>query len=109
MGPKGLVYGVTDWIRFFVFDPVKRKVVHQQDMTATLGRTCTQQGPRIFVRDPKGTVYMLFAKGIARVEPSTHKVTLLAKPPVSIGPGGDYHKGRIYFASGSHVYSWKAK
>jgi len=108
-GPNGLVYGVADWIRFFVFDPVTRKVIHQQDMTATLGRTCTQQGPRIFVRDPKGTVYMLFAKGIARAEPGTHKVTLLAKSPVSIGPGGDYHNGRIYFASGSHVYSWKAK
>jgi hypothetical protein len=107
--PAGLVYGVADWIRFFVFDPTERNVVHQQDMTDTLGRTCTQQGPRIFVKDPKGTIYMLFAKGIARVEPDTHKVTLVAKSPVTIGPGGDYHKGRIYFASGSHVYSWEAR
>jgi len=105
--PDGLVYGVADWKRFFVFDPTKRKVVHQQDMTDTLGRTCTQQGPRIFVRDPKGTIYMLFAKGIARVEPDTFKIALVAKSPVTIGPGGDYHNGRIYFASGSHVYSWK--
>lgn len=107
MSPAGLVYGVADWRRFFVFDAAKRKVVHQQDMTDTLGRTCTQQGPRIFVQDPKGTTYMLFAKGIAKVTPGTHKITLLAKSPVSIGPGGDYHKGRIYFAGGSHVYSWK--
>ena len=108
-GPKGLVYGVTDWRRFFVFDPAKRKVVHQQDMTDTLGRTCSQQGPRIFVRDPNGTTYMLFAQGVARVDPNTFKIALLAKSPVTIGPGGDYHDGRIYFASGSHVYSWKVK
>ncbi len=106
-GPRGLIYGVADYKRFFVFDPAKRKVVHEQDTSATLGSTNSQQGPRIFVRDPKGTVYMLFRKGIARVEPDTFKITMLAESPVSIGPGGDYHEGRIYFGSGSHVYSYK--
>ncbi len=106
-GPKGMIYGVADWSRFFVFDPAKRKVVHELNTTESLGRTCVQQGPRIFVRDPKGTVYMLFTKGIARVEPGTFEITLLAKSPVPVGPGGDYHQGRIYFASGSHVYSYQ--
>jgi hypothetical protein len=31
---------------------------------------------------------------------------MIAESPVSIGPGGDYLKGRIYFGHGSHVYSW---
>lgn len=106
-GPDGLVYGVADYHRFFVFDPAKRKVVHEKDTAADLGNTTSQQGPRIFVRDPKGTIYMLFRKGIARVEPGTFKITLLAQSPVGVGPGGDYHNGRIYFASGSHVYSYK--
>jgi hypothetical protein len=26
---------------------------------------------------------------------------------VPIGPGGDVLDGRIYFGSGSHMYSWK--
>jgi hypothetical protein len=26
---------------------------------------------------------------------------------VSIGPGGDYLDGRLYFASGSHIYSFE--
>jgi len=34
------------------------------------------------------------------------EITMLAKSPVPIGPGGDYYKGRIYFASGSHLYSY---
>jgi hypothetical protein len=50
---------------------------------------------------------MLFIKGIARVEPETFEITLLAESPVPVGPGGDYHDGRIYFASASHVYSYK--
>jgi hypothetical protein len=74
---------------------------------ATFGRTNSQQGPRIFVRDAKGTTYMLFARGIARVEPGTFALTVLARSPVPIGPGGDYHQGRICFASGSRVYSYK--
>lgn len=107
LGANGLVYGVADLKRFFVFDPVHRKVIYEQDTLADLGRTNSQQGPRIFVRDPQGTVYMLFVKGVARVEPATFKITLLAESPVPVGPGGDYYKGRIYFAGGSHVYSYK--
>lgn len=107
LGPDGLVYGVADCQRFFVFDPMKRKIIHQEDTTAEFGRTNSQQGPRIFVLDPQQTIYLLFAKGIARVAPGTFKITLLANSPVRVGPGGDYLKGRIYFASGSHLYSYK--
>jgi len=49
----------------------------------------------------------LFNKGIGQIEPGTFNIKLLAESPVPVGPGGDYHKGRIYFASGSHLYSYK--
>jgi hypothetical protein len=32
---------------------------------------------------------------------------MLAESPVPIGPGGDLLNGRIYFGSGSHVYSYQ--
>ena len=35
------------------------------------------------------------------------RLVLLAESPVSIGPGGDILNGRIYFGSGSHVYSYQ--
>ncbi len=60
----------------------------------------------MFIKDGDGTVYILFVKGIGRIDPETHKVTLLAVSPVPIGPGGDMLNGRIYFGSGSHVYSY---
>jgi len=105
--PNGLVYGVADRKRFFVFDPAKREVVHEQDTESKFGRTISHQGPRVFVLDSDGMLYMLFVKGIARVDLTTHAVTMLAESPVPIGPGGDILDGRVYFASGSHLYSYK--
>lgn len=106
-GPDGLIYGVVDRARFFVFDPAKRKVVYERETQAQFGLTNSQQGPRVFVTDPQGAIYMLFVKAICRVEPGTFEIKLLAESPVTVGAGGDYHKGRIYFAGGSHLYSYK--
>lgn len=104
---NGLVYGVADRKRFFVFDPAKRAVVHEEDTSATFGPTISHQGPRVFVLAPEGTLYMLFVKGVARIDLNTHTITMLAESPVSIGPGGDLLDGRIYFGSGSHLYSYE--
>ena len=106
-GPNGVVYGVVDRRRFFVFDPGARRVVHRKELGAEFGPTTSQQGPRVFVTAPDGAVYILFTKGIAIVEPETYAIRLLAESPVPIGPGGDILNGRIYFGSGSHVYSYR--
>ncbi len=105
--PNGLVCGVADSKRFFVFDPAQRKVVHEENTAEKFGPTCHQQGPRVFVPGPDGALYMLFHKGIARVDLTTHAITMLAESPVTIEPGGDLLDGRIYFGSGSHLYSWQ--
>jgi hypothetical protein len=104
---NGLVYGVADTKTFFVFDAAKRKLVHQENLEDSHGSTISHQGPRVFVTSPEGTLYMLFRKGIAQVDQKSHAITMLAESPVKIGPGGDYHKGRIYFGSGSHMYSYE--
>jgi len=106
-GPDGLVYGVADRKLFFVFDPIRREVIHRDDTASKFGSTNSQQGPRVFVLSPEDIIYMLFVKGIARVNPTTFEITMLAESPVPIGPGGDIFDGRIYFGSGSHVYSYK--
>ena len=109
LGPKGLVYGFADRARFFVFDPVARKVVLEERTEKAFGPTCYQQGPRVFVAGPKGAIYVLFLKGIAKIEPKTHKIAMLAESPVPVMYGGDYLDGRIYFASGSNLYSWEVR
>ncbi|HNT34766.1 MAG TPA: hypothetical protein PKH07_07195, partial [bacterium] len=103
----GLVYGVADRKIFFVFDPVKRVVVHQSDVTAEFGLSIYHQGPRVFVPAADGSLYMLFVKGVAQVDLNTYAITLLAESPVPIHAGGDILDGRIYFSSGSHLYSYE--
>jgi len=104
--PNGLVYGVADCSRFFVFDAARREVLLERNLTETLGSTNHQQGPRVFVLSPEGVLYLLLANGIARVDQATHEITLLAKSPVPVGPGGDFLDGRVYFGSGAHLYSY---
>lgn len=105
--PNGLVYGFADGSRFFAFSPKTQKIVFEKDIAPELGRTSGAQQSRIFIPAPDGTIYVLLQKGIAKLNRRTLEIKLLAESPVPIGPGGDYLDGRIYFGSGSHVYSWK--
>jgi len=107
-GAKGLIFGFTNGKRFFVFDPVQKKVVHEQATDAEFGPTAYQQGPRVLLADPKtGNMYALFSGCIARIDQESFKIVKVADSPVPINYGGDVLEGRIYFASGSHVYSFK--
>jgi len=105
--PDGKVLGVADQRRFFIFDPQTRSVVHEQDLEPDFGPTTSQQGPRVFVTLPDGRVFILLRKGIAEVDLAGYAIRLLAESPVGVGPGGDYLDGRIYFGSGSHLYSYE--
>lgn len=105
--PNGLVYGIADRKIFFVFDPAKRAVIHQEDVSARFGPTAYQQGPRIFIQDPSGATYLLFTSGIASIDPEAHRLKMIAKSPVPIEGGGDVLDGRIYFFGKSHIYSYE--
>ncbi|MCK5804224.1 MAG: hypothetical protein KAI66_15410 [Lentisphaeria bacterium] len=69
-------------------------------------QTTTSQGARVFVTSPDGRIFVLFAKGIAQLNPKTYEITMLAETPVTISPGGAWLDGRIYFGHKSHLYSW---
>lgn len=118
LGADGLVCGLVGFVewhplvlkygkRFFVFDPALRKVVHEQDTEAGFGPISYQQGPRNLLPGPDGSIYILFLKGIARFDPAASRISLLAESPVPIVAGGDILNGRIYFTSGSRLYSYK--
>lgn len=107
LGPNGLIYGITDFKKFFVFDPVKKKIVYQQGEDTDFGRTAGSQSPRIFVKGNNNEIYILYEKGIGKVDPKTFGISLVTESPVPINVGGDYLNGRIYFISGSHLCSYK--
>ncbi|MFP3904929.1 MAG: hypothetical protein ACLFWB_11860 [Armatimonadota bacterium] len=104
---NGLVFGIADRSTLFAFDPETREIVHEQDFTESFGNTVGQQGPRPFVEDNEGGIYILFTEGIARLNPETYEVSMRSEAPMGITGGGDYLDGRIYFFQGSHVYSWE--
>jgi hypothetical protein len=106
-GPNGVVFGFADRKRFFVFDHEQCGVVHDRDVESEFGKTTSHQGPRVFVVTPDQEIYILFVRGIARLDPETYEITMVAESPVPIGLGGDVLDGRIYFGSGSHLYSYQ--
>lgn len=106
-GENGMIYGIADLKTFFVFDPVKKKLLHKEDFEQRLGKTCWAQSPRIFVSGKKKTdIYLLFKKGIVQLNPKTYDLSLLVDSPVEVEVGGDYLDGKIYFVSGSHLCSY---
>jgi len=120
MGPDGLVYGLADFRvyepslmdeekLFFVFDPVRRQIVYREETAPVFGSIHLQQGQRKIVMSPDGRVFLLFRKGIACADPGTHQLAWVAESPVSINAGGDWLDGRIYFAAGSHLYSFQVE
>ncbi|MFC7524279.1 hypothetical protein ACFQRK_10015 [Parapedobacter sp. GCM10030251] len=102
----GKVYGIADYKLFFVFDPETRTVIYQKDLSADLGRTVGEQSPRIFVKGNGEDLYLLFHEAIAKVDHDSYQLTLLARTPKPIRAGGDYLNNRIYYISGSHLYSY---
>lgn len=110
MGPKdGFIYGIADRKVFFVFDPVKRKILHSRPVDSAFGTTPAKAYHHIFIIDPMGEVYLLFRHGIGHIEPGSYEITMIARSPVPIDPGGRYADGRIYFMSGSHLCSYQPK
>jgi len=107
LGPGGNVYGFADRNRFIVFDYAAKTVAHEAPTGEQFGPTVSHQGPRVFVHGPAGATHILFARCIAILDTSSFEITVLADTPVPLSAGGDILDGAIYFASGSHVYSYR--
>jgi streptogramin lyase len=104
VGPDGLVYGLASGSKYFVFDPKIRKVVHTEDLSAY---GALPRHPLIL--GPDKNIYAIFTKAVVRLEPGTFKNTKLADAPMGITAGLALVKGRLYFSSGSHLWSFDLK
>lgn len=61
----------------------------------------------MLIPGPNQYVYLLFMKGIARIDSKSHSMIWLADSPVPIKAGGIYLDGRIYIAGDEfHLYSY---
>lgn len=106
-GADGKVYGMADRHIFFVFDPVAKKIVYQKDVKKQFGYSVAEQSPRVFVHGAGDDLYVLFEKAITKLDHQSYELTLLDHPPKPIRAGGDYLQDKIYYISGSSLYSYQ--
>jgi len=97
----GLVYAITTPAKLFVFDPVARKIKHISDLNEY--GTIVYNGLRI---GPDDQLYAVLTKGLLRIIPGTNTVVMLGEPPEPARAGNAVVGGRLYFAIGSHLWSF---
>ncbi|MFP3905131.1 MAG: hypothetical protein ACLFWB_12875 [Armatimonadota bacterium] len=107
VGPEGVVFGIADRTRLFVFDPAQRAIVHEVNVEPEFGETVHAQAPRIFIQTPDGRIFLLFKNGIVQLDPETYELRKTAEAPRDLYNGGAYLGGRLYFGAGVHLYSWE--
>jgi len=121
VGSDGLVYGLAgtygieenaDFLiggdpLFFVFDPVSKKIIHQEKLPAEYGTLTGAQAPRVMHMGPDGKIYLLLSKSIVRIDPKTFRHECLAQSPVHINTGIAITDDKVFFTSGSEMWSYR--
>jgi hypothetical protein len=101
----GMIYGLAEPDRLFVFDPAKGAFVHDGVLSG-YGPLTGSQAPRTMAIGPDGGIYALFRQAIVRIEPGTFAHREITRPGREITAGIVIHKNRLYFACGSHLFSY---
>jgi hypothetical protein len=102
VAPDGLVYGLASPATFFAFDPRARKVLQSKAFAECGGAVFGDA----LLPDGQGHLYTVLSQGIMRVTLRDFDVERLATPPAAITGGVAVVSGRIYFAIGSHLWSY---
>lgn len=97
----GMLYGITNNEKVFVFDPEKRELRKVLDLPFKEPREVSFQ----FGSD--GKVYGLAKEAIFSVDPKKDDFSLLAKPPVPIDEGMAMLGRKIYFGSGANLFEFE--
>lgn len=96
------VHALTSDSLYFVFDPESQDVIYEEDLSPY----------GLIVRNGlcKGTdqaIYALLSQAIIRIEPETFRAQRVAVPPRTITVGAAFLNGRIYYGSGSRLWSYQ--
>jgi len=97
----GILYGITNNEKVFVFDSEKREVKRIFDLGFKEPREISLQS------GPDGILYGLAKEAIFIIDPKSDQVSLLAKPSVPITSGMAILGRKIYFGSGANLYEFE--
>jgi hypothetical protein len=98
---EGVLYGITDNEKVFVFDSEKREIKKILDLGFKGPKATSLQ------RGPEEKLYGLVEEAIFLIDPKNDQVTLLAKPPGSIDSGMAILGRKIYFGSGANLWEFE--
>jgi len=98
----GRIHGMTAASLYFVFDPEAERVVVEADLSAW--GTPVRAG---LAAGPDGRMYGALSRALFRLEPDSDTAVKLAEPPVTVTAGLAVAGGRLFFAAGSHLWSYR--
>jgi hypothetical protein len=98
---EGILYGIADTGKVFIFDPDKREVKKVIDLSFQNPRSLSLQP------GPNGMLYGLAKDAIFIIDPKTHQISLLAQPPTSIDSGMAILGHKIYYGSGADLWEFE--
>jgi len=97
----GMLYGITNNEKVFVFDPERREVKKILDLGfKEPGEVSLQLGPDL-------KLYGLAKEAIFSIDPRNDQVSLVAKPAVPIHSGMAMLGRKIYFGSGANLWEFE--
>ena len=97
----GMVYGITNDEKVFVFDPGKREITKILDLGFKEPREISLQlGPDL-------RLYGLTKEAIFSIDPRNDHVSLVAVPPVPIDSGMAMLGTKIYYGSGANLWEFE--
>jgi len=99
--PEGILYGITDNEKVFLFDPERREVRKVFDLGLKKPIEVSLQW------GPGEKLYGLSEDGIFAIAPEEQQVSLIGKPAAPITSGIAISGRRIYFGSGAHLYEFE--
>ncbi|HOZ45689.1 MAG TPA: hypothetical protein PLO37_07815 [Candidatus Hydrogenedentes bacterium] len=102
--PDGRVYGITNTAQFFVFDPASKAVVGVADVSEHGGPLRPDQS---ILRTPEGRTFMVLSRTVLEV--IGEGVTPRAVLPEAATAGLGYFDGRLYYAVGARVSSYRIR
>lgn len=100
----GNVAGITSDGVFFVFNPVERKTIRREQIEHFEG-VAGSRGDTSFVKTEDGGLLLVLSKIIYDVSPDGRELTPILESPVHIHNVGTILNHRLYFSSGSHLWS----
>ncbi len=99
--PEGMIYGITEKEKVFVFDARKREIRKVFDLGF-------QKPVEIsLLPGPDGKLYGLAEEAIFSIDPKDDRISLLAKPATSINSGMAILGRKIYYGSGANLYEFE--